>query len=83
MPSDRASWPSSVLHELLRPTLRTTQDAAADELLGRVPLAPLLGMLFDQHARRRSSRAPARAPLCLKVIESGTGSTARSARRAT
>ncbi|MGY1606231.1 HhH-GPD-type base excision DNA repair protein [Geodermatophilus sp. SYSU D00700] len=30
------------------PTLRIAQDAAADELLGRDPLALLLGMLFDQ-----------------------------------
>jgi uncharacterized HhH-GPD family protein len=30
------------------PTLRITQDDAADELLGRDPLALLLGMLFDQ-----------------------------------
>ena len=30
------------------PTPRLTQDAAADELLGRDPLALLLGMLFDQ-----------------------------------
>ena len=30
------------------PTLRLTQDTAADELLGRDPLALLLGMLFDQ-----------------------------------
>ena len=30
------------------PTIRLTQDAAADELLGRDPLALLLGMLFDQ-----------------------------------
>jgi uncharacterized HhH-GPD family protein len=30
------------------PTLRITQDTAADELLGRDPLALLLGMLFDQ-----------------------------------
>ncbi|HYO37407.1 MAG TPA: HhH-GPD-type base excision DNA repair protein [Geodermatophilus sp.] len=30
------------------PTLRITQDAAADDLLGRDPLALLLGMLFDQ-----------------------------------
>ena len=30
------------------PTLRITQDPAADELLGRDPLALLLGMLFDQ-----------------------------------
>jgi hypothetical protein len=37
------------------PTLRITQDVAADELLGRDPLALLLGMLFDQHMRRRSS----------------------------
>ena len=30
------------------PTLRIAQDDAADELLGRDPLALLLGMLFDQ-----------------------------------
>ncbi|RFU19006.1 HhH-GPD-type base excision DNA repair protein [Geodermatophilus marinus] len=30
------------------PTLRIAQDPAADELLGRDPLALLLGMLFDQ-----------------------------------
>jgi uncharacterized HhH-GPD family protein len=30
------------------PTLTITQDAAADDLLGRDPLALLLGMLFDQ-----------------------------------
>jgi uncharacterized HhH-GPD family protein len=30
------------------PTLRLTQDAAADELLSRDPLALLLGMLLDQ-----------------------------------
>jgi uncharacterized HhH-GPD family protein len=30
------------------PTLRITQDPRADELLGRDPLALLLGMLFDQ-----------------------------------
>jgi uncharacterized HhH-GPD family protein len=30
------------------PTLRITQDAAADDLLGRDPLALLLGMLLDQ-----------------------------------
>ena len=37
------------------PTLRLTQDAAADELLARDPLALLLGMLLDQHMRQRSS----------------------------
>ena len=35
-------------HHLGVPTLRLTQDPAADELLGRDPLALLLGMLFDQ-----------------------------------
>jgi hypothetical protein len=39
------------------PTLRITQDDAADDLLGRDPLALLLGMLFDQHMRQRSSGA--------------------------
>ena len=37
------------------PTIRIAQDAAADELLGRDPLALLIGMLLDQHMRRRSS----------------------------
>jgi hypothetical protein len=36
-------------------TLRIAQDAAADELLGRDPLALVLGMLFDRHMRQRSS----------------------------
>jgi hypothetical protein len=40
------------------PTLTITQDAAADELLGRDPLALLLGMLFDQHVSRGSSGTP-------------------------
>jgi hypothetical protein len=31
------------------PTLHLDQDAAADELLGRDPLALLIGMLLDQH----------------------------------
>jgi uncharacterized HhH-GPD family protein len=35
-------------HTARVPQLRITQDAAADELLGRDPLALLLGMLFDQ-----------------------------------
>ncbi len=42
------------------PTLRIAQDDA-DELLERDPLALLIGMLFDQHMRHRSSgsgRAP-------------------------
>ncbi|WP_281181401.1 hypothetical protein [Geodermatophilus telluris] len=39
------------------PTLRTTRDGAADDLLGRDPPALVLGMLFDQHVRRRSSGA--------------------------
>lgn len=30
------------------PTLRIAQDDAADELLGRDPLALLIGMLLDQ-----------------------------------
>jgi hypothetical protein len=31
------------------PTVTIAQDPAADELLGRDPLALLLGMLLDQH----------------------------------
>jgi hypothetical protein len=31
------------------PQLRIAQDPAADELLGRDPLALLLGMMLDQH----------------------------------
>jgi hypothetical protein len=37
------------------PTLTIAQDRAADELLGRDPLALLIGMLLDQHMRQRSS----------------------------
>ena len=37
------------------PTIRITQDDAADDLLSRDPLALVLGMLFDQHMRQRSS----------------------------
>jgi hypothetical protein len=36
-------------HHLRVPTLRIAQDANADELLGRDPLALLIGMLLDQH----------------------------------
>jgi len=42
------------------PTLRIAQDAAADELLGRDPLALLIGMLLDQHMPQRSSGAVGR-----------------------
>ena len=38
-------------------TLHLTQDAAADELLSRDPLALLLGMLFDLHVSRGTVRA--------------------------
>jgi hypothetical protein len=34
------------------PALRIAQDPAADELLGRDPLALLIGMLLDQHVSR-------------------------------
>jgi hypothetical protein len=37
------------------PNVRIAQDSAADELLGRDPLALLLGMMLDQHMRQRSS----------------------------
>jgi hypothetical protein len=37
------------------PTLRIAQDDAADGLLSRDPLALMIGMLLDQHMRRRSS----------------------------
>jgi hypothetical protein len=37
------------------PNLTIAQDPTADELLGRDPLALLIGMLLDQHMRRRSS----------------------------
>ena len=37
------------------PILSLAQDPAADELLGRDPLALLIGMLLDQHMRRGSS----------------------------
>ena len=34
------------------PTVTIAQDAAADDLLSRDPLALLLGMLLDQHVSR-------------------------------
>jgi hypothetical protein len=34
------------------PDLRIAPDAAADELLGRDPLALVVGMLLDQHVSR-------------------------------
>jgi hypothetical protein len=37
------------------PTVTIAQDPAADELLGRDPLALLIGMLLDQQVRQRSS----------------------------
>jgi hypothetical protein len=37
------------------PTPTIAQDPAADELLGRDPLALLIGMLLDQHMRQRST----------------------------
>jgi hypothetical protein len=37
------------------PTIRIAQDEAADALLGRDPLALVLGMLLDRHMRQRSS----------------------------
>jgi hypothetical protein len=37
------------------PILRIAQDDAADELLGRDPLALVLGMLLERHMRGRST----------------------------
>jgi hypothetical protein len=37
------------------PTIRIAQDAAADELLSRDPLALVVGMMLDQNMRQRSS----------------------------
>jgi hypothetical protein len=45
------------------PTLRITQDARAEELRGRDPLALLLGMLFDQHVSRGEGGAPGRSSI--------------------
>jgi hypothetical protein len=39
------------------PTLRIAQDPAADELLGRDPLALLIGMLLDQHVSRGTAES--------------------------
>jgi uncharacterized HhH-GPD family protein len=39
---------TALRHHVRVPTLRIAQDDAADELLGRDPLALLLGMLLDQ-----------------------------------
>jgi uncharacterized HhH-GPD family protein len=40
--------PAVLRHTARVPTLRIAQDGAADELLGRDPLALLIGMLLDQ-----------------------------------
>jgi hypothetical protein len=42
-------------HDLGVPQLCIAQDAAADELLSRDPLALVVGMMLDQHMRQRSS----------------------------
>ena len=44
-----------VRHTARVPNLRIAQDPAADELLGRDPLALLIGMLLDQNMRQRST----------------------------
>ena len=44
------------------PTLRIAQDAAADELLSRDPLALLIGMLLDQHMGEGSSGSVVEPP---------------------
>jgi hypothetical protein len=41
--------------DLPRADRRHHSDAAADELLGRDPLALMIGMLLDQHMRQRNS----------------------------
>ena len=46
---------SDIRHHLRVPTLRIAQDDAADELLGRDPLALPIGMLLDQQMRERGS----------------------------
>ncbi|WP_346619078.1 hypothetical protein [Blastococcus montanus] len=40
------------------PTVHVAHDPAADDLLGRDPLALLIGMLLDRYVRRRSSGNP-------------------------
>jgi hypothetical protein len=45
------------------PTLTIAQDAAADELLSRDPLALVIGMLLDQHVSRGTEEAVA-FPAC-------------------
>jgi hypothetical protein len=39
------------------PQIHIAQNDAADDLLGRDPLALVVGMLLDQHMRQRSSDA--------------------------
>jgi hypothetical protein len=41
------------------PTVTIAQEPAADELLGRDPLALLIGMLLDQHVSRGTEEAVA------------------------
>ena len=44
-------------HTARVPQLCIAQDAAADELLGRDPLALVLAMLLDEHVSRGTVRA--------------------------
>lgn len=51
-PQDGWDGPEGVPQDVPVPTIRIAQDPAADDLLGRDPLALLLGMLLDQHVSR-------------------------------
>jgi hypothetical protein len=53
------------------PTLRIAQDDAADDLLGRDPLALLIGMLRDHHVRQRSGGRCSGRRVDERLVESG------------
>ena len=83
--------PLIVRHTACVPTLRIAQDDAADELLGRDPLALLIGMLLDQQfpmERAFGAPAAARRPARASTLTRGgsprrpRGASPRSSRAA-
>jgi hypothetical protein len=78
---DRAGMP--LAHHLREPTICIVQDDAADELLGRDPLALLIGMLLDRQMCRRSTDARRRpgAASAVRTSRRGTGGDLRDARQ--
>ncbi len=63
VPPGRVGRTGGVPQDVPVPTIRIAQDPAADDLLGRDPLALLLGMLLDQQfPMERAFAGPALLP---------------------